>query len=253
MGKFSSLGMRSAPVSSVTCLSLIRPSSKALPALIDGFTERSRVETVRRHRPPDQASVSNQLKHPWRILPSPFDFSKERRLGLRLLLTAMADPLLVHPGKLHYFAREILKRLRVPPKDASKIADVLVAADRAGVESQGVMRLPFFADRLSARLVNPTPSLKVVEETDGTITLDGDNGPGPVVGTRAMELAIKKAGQNGVAAVAVRNSYFLHHRQRLGDLASRRWPPSGCGSPVPRDRPEKHRPCGNRPPWDRNK
>jgi hypothetical protein len=74
-----------------------------------------------------------------------------------------------------------------------------------------------------------------------------------VVGTRAMELAIKKAGQNGVAAVAVRNSYFLHHRQRLGDLASRRWPPSGCGSPVPRDRPEKHRPCGNRPPWDRNK
>jgi LDH2 family malate/lactate/ureidoglycolate dehydrogenase len=121
----------------------------------------------------------------------------------------MTEALFVHPGKLHYFVREIFKRLRVPPKDASKIADALVAADLAGVESQGVARLPFYADRLSSRLVNPTPSIKVVQETAAVATIDGDNGPGPVVGTKAMELALMKAGRNGVAAVAVRKSNQL--------------------------------------------
>jgi LDH2 family malate/lactate/ureidoglycolate dehydrogenase len=117
----------------------------------------------------------------------------------------MAEALFVHPGRLHYFVREVLKRLRLPPTGASKVADVLIAADLAGVESQGVARLPFHADRLSSRLVNPTPSIKVVE-TASAATIDGDNGPGPVVATKAMELAIEKAERQGTAAVAVRNS-----------------------------------------------
>lgn len=121
----------------------------------------------------------------------------------------MAETLFVHPGKLHYLVREIFKRLRVPPKDASTIAEAVVAADLAGVESQGVARVPFYADRLSARLVNPTPEIKVVQEIAAAATIDGDNGPGPVVAAKAMELAIMKAGRNGVAAVAVRKSNQL--------------------------------------------
>ncbi len=121
----------------------------------------------------------------------------------------MAETLFVHPGKLHYLVREIFKRLRVPPKDASTIAEAIVAADLAGVESQGVARIPFYADRLSARLVNPTPEIKVVQEIAAAATIDGDNGPGPVVGAKAMELAVTKASRNGVAAVAVRKSNQL--------------------------------------------
>lgn len=130
-----------------------------------------------------------------------------------------AETLLVHPGKLHYFVREVFKRLRVPPKDASKIADVLVAADLVGRESEGASRLPFYVDRLSAGLVNPAPSLEVVEEKAGSVTLDGDNGPGPVVGIRAMELAIQKAVKNGIAAVAVRNSNQLGMLEYYARLA----------------------------------
>jgi LDH2 family malate/lactate/ureidoglycolate dehydrogenase len=118
----------------------------------------------------------------------------------------MAEPIRAHPGKLHYYVREVFKRLRVPPRDASRTADVLVAADLAGIETEGVARLLFYVNRLSSRLVNRTPRVRVVSEVHSAATLDGDNGLGPVLATSAMELAIRKAERSGVGVVAVRNS-----------------------------------------------
>ena len=66
--------------------------------------------------------------------------------------------------------------------------------------------MAFYSDRLSAGLVNPTPRLEVVEEKGAVVTLTGDNGPGPVVAVRAMELGIGMAAKSGIAAVAVRES-----------------------------------------------
>jgi L-2-hydroxycarboxylate dehydrogenase (NAD+) len=161
----------------------------------------------------------------------------------------MTETLLVHPGKLHYFAREIFKRLRVPPKNASKIADVLIAADLAGVESEGVARLAFYTDRLSARLVNPTPSLEVVEDKAGAVTLDGDNGPGPVVSVKAMELAVQKAAKNGIAAVAVRNS---NQPGMLGYYARLALAEQMIGVAMTNDRPTMVPPGGTRPMYGTN-
>ena len=118
----------------------------------------------------------------------------------------MRETLFVRHGRLHYFFREIFKRLRVPAPDASKVADVLVAADLAGVESQGVSRLCFIANRLSSNLINPRPNLKVVHQAPAAATLDGDNGLGPVVAIAAMEIALSKAERSGAASVAVRRS-----------------------------------------------
>ncbi len=156
----------------------------------------------------------------------------------------MAETLFVHPGKLHYLVREIFKRLRVPPKDASTIAEAVVAADLAGVESQGAARVPFYVDRLSARLVNPTPEIKVVQETAAAATIDGDNGPGPVVGAKAMELAIMKAGRNGVAAVAVRKSNQLG---MLGYYARMALPEKMAGIAMTNDVPAVAPPGGSSP------
>jgi len=118
----------------------------------------------------------------------------------------MAEPFLVHHGKLHYYFREVFKRLRVPARDASKVADVLVAAELYGIESEGAARVPAYLHRISSGLVNLTPRLKVTNETDSAATLQGDNGLGPVVAAKAMDLAILKAERTGIAAVAVRNS-----------------------------------------------
>lgn len=156
----------------------------------------------------------------------------------------MAETLFVHPGKLHYLVREIFKRLRVPPKDASTIAEAVVAADLAGVESQGAARIPFYVDRLSARLVNPTPEIKVVQETAAAATIDGDNGPGPVVGAKAMELAVMKAARNGVAAVAVRKSNQLG---MLGYYARMALPEKMAGIAMTNDVPAVVPPGGSSP------
>jgi LDH2 family malate/lactate/ureidoglycolate dehydrogenase len=119
---------------------------------------------------------------------------------------ANEEILYVRPGRLHYFVREILKRLRVPAQDATKVSDMMVAADLAGVESQGVARLPFHAERLSSGLVNPVANIKTVHQSSSAATVDGDNGLGPVVASFAMDLALTKAKREGTAAVAVRRS-----------------------------------------------
>ncbi len=121
----------------------------------------------------------------------------------------MANTLYVRHGRLHYFVREILKRLRVPATHASKIGDVLIAADLAGVEGEGVSRLPLFATRIRTGLVNPNPSIQVAHQEEATATIDGDNGMGHVVALRSMDLAIELAKQFGVSAVAARNSNDL--------------------------------------------
>lgn len=118
----------------------------------------------------------------------------------------MSETLYLRHGRLHYFVREILKRLRLPATDASKIGDVMVTADLAGVEGEGVRRLPFFAQRISAGLVNPRPRIETVSQENATALVDGDNGMGHIVAHASMELALELAGEHGIAAVSARNS-----------------------------------------------
>ncbi|HEY7700063.1 MAG TPA: Ldh family oxidoreductase, partial [Vicinamibacteria bacterium] len=118
----------------------------------------------------------------------------------------MPKTIFVRHGRLHYFVREVLKRLRLPAPHASRVGDALVAADLAGVEGEGSSRLPFFASRIGAGLINPVAGMQVLLQDQATAILDGDNGMGHVVGARSMELAIELARKFGVAAVAARNS-----------------------------------------------
>ena len=118
----------------------------------------------------------------------------------------MPKTIFVRHGRLHYFIREVLKRLRLPAPHASRVGDALVAADLAGVEGEGSSRLPLFASRLGSGLINPAADIRMLYQEQGTAVIDGDNGMGHVVGARSMEIAIEMAKKSGVAAVAARNS-----------------------------------------------
>ena len=118
----------------------------------------------------------------------------------------MPKTIFVRHGRLHYFIREVLKRLRLPAPHASRVGDALVAADLAGVEGEGSSRLPLFASRIGSGLINPAADIRMLFQEQGTAVVDGDNGMGHVVGARSMEIAIEMAKKSGVAAVAVRNS-----------------------------------------------
>lgn len=118
----------------------------------------------------------------------------------------MGDTIYVRHGRLHYFAREALKRLRLPATHASKVCDALIAADLAGMEGEGMSRLPFFASRIGSGLINHAADIQIVQQDQATVLVDGDNGMGHLVATRSMEIAISLAKRHGVAAVSVRQS-----------------------------------------------
>jgi len=108
--------------------------------------------------------------------------------------------------KLVDFMLDALAAMGVSDEDARIIADVLITADLWGVHSHGIAHLKMYHERIKKGLQLPATHWKVVKDTPTTAVVDGGNGMGMVVGVHAMKLAIQKAHQTGLGAVAVRNS-----------------------------------------------
>jgi len=108
---------------------------------------------------------------------------------------------------LQSFMVDVFKKVGVPEGDAETCADVLIAADKQGIDSHGVSRLkPIYIDRIRAGQQSPVTDFEVVREGPTTAVVDGHNGMGMVVGKKAMEMAISKAKKLGMGMVAARNS-----------------------------------------------
>ena len=98
------------------------------------------------------------------------------------------------------FARSLLQAHDVPPEDAAVVAECLVSADLRGVDSHGLCRLPIYLERVRAGLINPKPNLVPKRVTPVAASLDGENGFGFVIGTRAMAEAIAMAREFGIGS-----------------------------------------------------
>ena len=111
---------------------------------------------------------------------------------------------------------ELLDRVRrifaghgMPPADSGRVAECLIQADLRGIASHGINRIPIYTKRFRLKLVNATPALKVNTPTPVVAHVDGDNGMGFIVGTRAMEVAIAAASTYGVGlALASHSNHF---------------------------------------------
>lgn len=113
---------------------------------------------------------------------------------------------LFKPAALHDFCEECFVACGLPREDARIVSDSLVKANLRGVDSHGVSRVGIYVKRLKKGLVNPTPNLRVVRESDATLLIDGDNGMGQVVGIRALDLALGKVARSGGISLGIRNS-----------------------------------------------
>ena len=116
------------------------------------------------------------------------------------------------------FCEAALRTADVPAEDAALIADTLVQADLRGVYSHGIQVLHRYVRGLKHG-INPRPDVTTVVDAGALAVLDGDCGMGQVVSVQAMELAIAKAGQHGIAAVAVRNSNHMGALAYYGMMA----------------------------------
>ena len=115
-----------------------------------------------------------------------------------------------------------LTKAGVPIEDSKIIADVLLEADKLGIDSHGLNRLkPIYLDRIKEGIVNPVTKVEIVRESPTTAVIDGNNGMGHVVGKRAMEMCIQKAKTYGMGMVAVRNSSHYGIAGYYGLMASK--------------------------------
>jgi len=104
------------------------------------------------------------------------------------------------------FGRRLLVAHGLSEGDAAIMAGCLVRADLRGVDTHGLQFLPQYLDRVRRGMVNPKPNLVVERITPIIGLLDGQNGYGFVVATRAMAAAIEMAKEFGIGIVSARRS-----------------------------------------------
>jgi LDH2 family malate/lactate/ureidoglycolate dehydrogenase len=107
---------------------------------------------------------------------------------------------------LREFAARAFERVGLPEADAARVAELMVEADLSGAEGHGIFRLPQYVRRIQAGGVNVQPNIVVSRTAPATALVDGDNGLGHLVMTRAAQTAIEMAFEAGVAWVGVRMS-----------------------------------------------
>ena len=109
-------------------------------------------------------------------------------------------------GELDRLVTSIFAAYGLPAADAARVAEGLLYADSRNVGSHGISRIPTYAQRLRDGVTNPRPSLALTESAPAAVLVDGDNGMGFVVSTRAMAEAVKRAQTFGVGLALAKNS-----------------------------------------------
>jgi|HigsolmetaAR203D_1030402.scaffolds.fasta_scaffold00329_18 LDH2 family malate/lactate/ureidoglycolate dehydrogenase len=112
----------------------------------------------------------------------------------------------VGAAELERFIAGALAATGLPEADAGTVASLMVEADLTGADAHGVFRLPQYVERIRAGGINPNPSIDVRRTGSGTAVVDGDNGMGHLVMSRAAEMAVSMAREAGIAWVAARRS-----------------------------------------------
>ena len=112
----------------------------------------------------------------------------------------------VKADQLRSFIASAFEACGMPAHHAARMGHLMAEADIGGQDGHGVFRLPMYIKRIKAGGMDVNPDIKVISERTATALLDGGNGPGHLVMSRAAELAVKKAKTSGVAWVGARNS-----------------------------------------------
>jgi len=102
--------------------------------------------------------------------------------------------------------KAILLAWGMPEENAETTADILGWADLHGVDSHGISMLPGYDRLRRAGRANMNARPRIIKETPVSALVDGDCGLGHVPARFAMQVAIDKAKQSGIAIAAVRNS-----------------------------------------------
>lgn len=108
---------------------------------------------------------------------------------------------------LENFMRDVFIAEGVPAEDAKFCANVLITADKLGIDSHGIGRLkPIYIDRIRDGIQKPVTDVEFVRKSPATAVIDAHDGMGMVAAKAAMEYAMDAAEKFGIGMTVVRNS-----------------------------------------------
>ena len=109
-------------------------------------------------------------------------------------------------GSLVELGTELLVDAGESQDNAAAVARALGLAEAWNLGSHGLLRLPIYLDRLEAGGYAPDARLKTVTDLGALMVLDGNTGLGHWQLSRAVRLAVPRAKQFGITAIAIGNS-----------------------------------------------
>ena len=126
-------------------------------------------------------------------------------------------PTVTH-SQLRTTGYSIFEAAGLPGEQAAIVSDHLVDANLTGHDSHGVIRMPGYARSIASGGIKPAGNHKIVRESPASLTIDANGGIGIVVANQAMQMAVDRAREYTLGAVAVHRS---SHIGRLGDFPPR--------------------------------
>ena len=116
------------------------------------------------------------------------------------------------------FAAAIFRSAGMSADYAAAQADILVWANLRGLDSHGVLRIPWYIDLIDRGDMVVDAKPEVVLETAATALIDAHGTPGPVGTLAGVDIAIRKARETGASWITVRN---VTHNGALGYYTNR--------------------------------
>ncbi len=122
---------------------------------------------------------------------------------------ANAGAVAIDARRLISAVADIFTAAGIAAADAQAVAADLVAADLEGIASHGVMLLPMYIERIAKGSVSRRSAGEIVSDRGGAIVIDAGNALGQLTARQAVKLAVARAREIGLAAVAVRNGFHF--------------------------------------------
>lgn len=125
-------------------------------------------------------------------------------------------------GDLRELAVRVLTASKTSPENAALVADALVTADAAGIQSHGVARLPVYCDQALSGKVDGFAVPALTETGAAAVRVDAKCGFACPAIAAGLDKARDMVAGAGVVAVAIYNSSHAgvlgHHVEGLADL-----------------------------------
>jgi len=121
----------------------------------------------------------------------------------------METSMRVLPQQIRQQLGSVLRAWGMSDADADTTAEMMLETDLRGVDSHGISMLPTYDREFRSGRLNMRPVFKAVREGPAMALIDADASLGHPVSVHAMNLAVDKCRDTGVAVVSVFNSHHF--------------------------------------------